>query len=152
MAKIIKISDERVYIGRDDKTILECRTFDLDFEPELGKEVDIYEDDYETIITEKNLSNRPRPRTMSDNINIHIENSNTVETQYKQGKVVSKAAYLLLTFFLGGLGIHKFYAGKPIAGIFYLIFCWTYVPGIIAFFEFIFACFKTSDSNGNIVV
>lgn len=39
-----------------------------------------------------------------------------------------------LAFFLGGLGAHKFYLGKW-TGIFYLIFCWTYVPSIIAFIE-----------------
>lgn len=40
----------------------------------------------------------------------------------------------LLAFFLGGLGIHKFYLGKW-CGIFYLIFCWTYIPTIISFIE-----------------
>lgn len=43
----------------------------------------------------------------------------------------------LLAFFLGYLGIHKFYLGENVAGILYLIFCWTFIPGIIAFFEFI---------------
>lgn len=41
---------------------------------------------------------------------------------------------VLLAFFLGGLGVHKFYLGKW-TGIFYLIFCWTYVPSIIALVE-----------------
>lgn len=40
----------------------------------------------------------------------------------------------VLAFFLGGLGVHKFYLGKW-TGIFYLIFCWTYVPSIIALIE-----------------
>lgn len=43
----------------------------------------------------------------------------------------------VLAFFLGGLGIHKFYLGENFAGLLYLIFCWTFIPGIIAFFEFI---------------
>ena len=42
---------------------------------------------------------------------------------------------LLLALFLGGLGIHKFYLGQTGLGIVYLLFCWTYVPSIIAFFE-----------------
>ena len=33
---------------------------------------------------------------------------------------VSKAALLLMTFFLGGIGGHKFYLGKPGMGILYL--------------------------------
>jgi TM2 domain-containing membrane protein YozV len=49
----------------------------------------------------------------------------------------SKTTAALLAFFLGGLGIHKFYLGQSGAGIIYLLFCWTFIPGIIAFFEFI---------------
>lgn len=41
----------------------------------------------------------------------------------------------LLAIFLGGLGIHKFYLGKTILGIVYLLFCWTYIPSIIGFIE-----------------
>ena len=41
----------------------------------------------------------------------------------------------ILALFLGGLGIHKFYLGKSGAGIVYLLFCWTFVPEIIAFIE-----------------
>lgn len=40
-----------------------------------------------------------------------------------------------LAFFLGGLGAHKFYLGKNLQGIIYLVFFWTYVPAIIAFIE-----------------
>ncbi len=43
----------------------------------------------------------------------------------------------LLALLVGGFGFHKFYLGETKAGIFYLIFCWTYIPSIIAFFEFI---------------
>lgn len=41
----------------------------------------------------------------------------------------------LLGIFLGGFGIHKFYMGKIGKGILYLLFCWTYIPGIIGFIE-----------------
>ncbi|RRB43410.1 TM2 domain-containing protein, partial [Escherichia coli] len=40
-------------------------------------------------------------------------------------------------FFLGGFGVHKFYLGKIGQGFLYLIFCWTFIPAIIAFIEFI---------------
>jgi TM2 domain-containing membrane protein YozV len=43
----------------------------------------------------------------------------------------------LLAFFVGGIGIHKFYLGENVAGVLYLLFFWTFIPGIIAFFEFI---------------
>ncbi len=49
----------------------------------------------------------------------------------------SRIAAALLAFFLGGLGIHKFYLGQVGLGIVYLIFFWTFIPAIIAFIEFI---------------
>jgi TM2 domain-containing membrane protein YozV len=50
---------------------------------------------------------------------------------------------LLLCFFLGGFGIHKFYLGKNTAGIIYLVFSFTFVPSIFAFFEFFGLCFMS---------
>lgn len=41
----------------------------------------------------------------------------------------------LLGIFLGGLGAHKFYLGKSGQGILYLLFCWTYIPGILGLIE-----------------
>ncbi|MGM3159963.1 TM2 domain-containing protein [Dickeya undicola] len=49
----------------------------------------------------------------------------------------SRIAAALLAFFLGGLGVHKFYLGKIGQGFLYLIFCWTFIPSLIAFIEFI---------------
>jgi len=47
----------------------------------------------------------------------------------------SAVVALLLTIFLGGIGAHKFYLGKPVLGILYLVFCWTFIPGIVALVE-----------------
>jgi TM2 domain-containing membrane protein YozV len=44
-------------------------------------------------------------------------------------------AAVLLALFLGGFGIHKFYLGQTGWGVVYLIFCWTGIPAVIAFFE-----------------
>ncbi|WP_235801863.1 TM2 domain-containing protein [Ureibacillus manganicus] len=49
--------------------------------------------------------------------------------------IKNKTVAGLLGIFLGGFGIHKFYLGKPASGILYLVFCWTYIPAIVGFFE-----------------
>lgn len=40
----------------------------------------------------------------------------------------------LLAIFLGGFGIHRFYLGQW-WGVFYLLFCWTLIPSVVAFIE-----------------
>ncbi len=41
----------------------------------------------------------------------------------------------LLAIFIGGIGVHKFYLGKPISGVLYILFCWAGVPAIIGLIE-----------------
>ncbi|HEY8422583.1 MAG TPA: TM2 domain-containing protein [Thermoclostridium sp.] len=49
--------------------------------------------------------------------------------------VKSKIAAGLLAIFLGCIGAHKFYLGKPLMGLLYLIFCWTGIPAIVGLVE-----------------
>lgn len=49
----------------------------------------------------------------------------------------SRLAAALLAFFLGGLGAHKFYLGQVGMGLLYLLFCWSFIPGVVAFVEMI---------------
>jgi TM2 domain-containing membrane protein YozV len=55
----------------------------------------------------------------------------------------NRVAAAVIAFFLGGFGIHKFYLGQNVAGILYLLFFWTFIPSIIAFFEFLFLLFMS---------
>jgi TM2 domain-containing membrane protein YozV len=60
----------------------------------------------------------------------------------------SKIVAAMLAFFLGGIGIHKFYLGSTVMGIIYLVFCWTFVPAIAGFIECIlFLIMSQSDFN-----
>lgn len=61
--------------------------------------------------------------------------------RYNRSKVVAA----LLALFLGGFGVHKFYLGKMGLGLLYLIFCWTFIPGVIAFIEFIMYLVMSQD-------
>lgn len=47
----------------------------------------------------------------------------------------SKTTAGILAILLGGIGAHHFYLGNTGRGIVYLIFCWTYIPSLIALIE-----------------
>ena len=57
----------------------------------------------------------------------------TVKKQSKTEK--SKVTAGLLAIFLGGIGIHKFYLGKILLGILYILFSWTWLPTIAGVIE-----------------
>ncbi|WP_159721089.1 TM2 domain-containing protein [Streptococcus halichoeri] len=65
---------------------------------------------------------------------------------------VNKVIYILLAFFLGGLSVHKFYAGQTGRGILYLIFSWTFIPHFLALISAILALFKPADREGNFYI
>jgi TM2 domain-containing membrane protein YozV len=62
-------------------------------------------------------------------------------SQYNSVKKDATVA-VLLAFFLGGLGAHRFYMGQIGLGILYAVFVWTFVPAFIALVE----CFLMSNS------
>ena len=57
----------------------------------------------------------------------------TMNTCVDSGKSKIVAGFLAILF--GGIGIHKFYLGRVLMGLVYLIFCWTFIPSLIAFIE-----------------
>ncbi|MDV3002133.1 MAG: hypothetical protein N5P05_003739 [Chroococcopsis gigantea SAG 12.99] len=60
----------------------------------------------------------------------------------------SRAIAAIIAFFLGPLGIHKFYLNENVAGLMYFIFSWTFIPSLFAFFDFI-GLLLTSDEAFN---
>ena len=63
--------------------------------------------------------------------------------QYTRSK--SRSLAILLALFLGGIGAHKFYLGSPGKGLLYLLFCWTFLPAVIAFFELLGYLFMSNE-------
>lgn len=153
MAKIIEISETVISIGMDDGSIKEVRPADLSFAPCMGDEVEIFETESRTIVRKKEAS--PQQETAEGGIHINVANTQTVPqatTMVVSGKVVNKVVYCVLAFLLGGIGIHKFYAGKTGAGICFLLFCWTGIPLIISLIDGITALCKHADAAGNIII
>ena len=78
---------------------------------------------------------------------------------YVEGeKMVNKIAYGLIAIFIGCLGIHRFYAGRPVSGIIYIAFdiltlgLGTIVTGLLGLVEGIIALCRPDDGHGNIPV
>lgn len=155
MSKIIAVDENVITIGTDDGTIKEVRPCDVNFVPQVGDKVEIFETETKTVVTKvedkTSVNNMP-----AGGININMNNQQTVNapnTVVANGTIaVNKVVYCILAFFLGWCGAHKFYSHRIGAGICYLIFCWTIIPGFIAFIEFIVALCKKSDANGMILV
>jgi len=70
----------------------------------------------------------------------------TAAHAYSGGKTKTTAGILALL--LGGIGVHKFYLGQTGLGILYLLFCWTFIPAIVAFVEgIIYLSMSDADFN-----
>ena len=66
--------------------------------------------------------------------------------------MVNKGMYIMLCLFLGGAGIHKFYAGKWVMGLVYLVLCTTGISVVFALFDLLGAMFKRTNEHGEIWV
>jgi len=54
--------------------------------------------------------------------------------------------FSLIALFLGGLGIQEFVLGNTLRGILGIVFCWTFIPSVIAIIQIIKAlCCKDNE-------
>ena len=52
----------------------------------------------------------------------------------------------ILAIFLGGLGVHRFYLGQIGLGVLYLVFCWTFIPAVVALIDGIIFLTKSEEA------
>lgn len=135
--KVLAVDGNRVRLGLEDGTMKYAELSDFSGSPIIGKYYDGYRDEVGREFY--SISDRP-------------DRTYTEASTKGRGKVVNKWTYFLLAFFLGGVGAHKFYAGKMGLGIIYLIFAATGLPAFIGIVEGVFALSKETDAYGNIVV
>src|SRR5262249_49237648 len=71
-----------------------------------------------------------------------------VTNQAEQSDMKDKTTAAILALLFGSIGIHKFYLGRPAAGVMYLLFCWTLVPTLLAFVDcLVLALMERDDFN-----
>ena len=92
-----------------------------------------------------NISNQTvfmNPIATHSNINSSQSPYNNQQPQYPQTmQAKQRTTAIILAWLLGGLGIHRIYLGDTLLGFIYMLFCWTFIPAIIAFIEgIIYAC------------
>ena len=154
MAKITKVEDGKVFIEKEDGSVIEADRENIDFAVKSGMEVDISDDG--------RISKSAEPDDVSEEEYSSVSSQPAMPAVH--GKAVNKVAYCLLAFFLGGLGIHKFYAGKTLLGVLYGALAGAPLRGLclglgatallyallLAFLGWIIGLCKHADSQGNI--
>ncbi|EEB35166.1 TM2 domain protein [Anaerococcus hydrogenalis DSM 7454] len=174
MGEIIKIEIDSIVVGMDDGSVVRVNLSDVNFLPQIGDRVKVFKDEKGNFVKkikedelvenkennlhkEENLFQKEKTSDYNFETNTidyrnNVTNNYYINTSMQNKKKVNKLSYLLLAFFLGSFGGHKFYSGKIGNGILYLFFSWTFIPTLISFVEFLTALTKPSDENGNIYV
>ncbi len=91
-------------------------------------------------VEKMNEASQPQIIINNENSNSNV-NTNTVGV-VGNGNPKNKWVAFFLALFLGGIGAHKFYEGKTLLGIIFLVFCWSGIPAFIGFIDAIIILFK----------
>lgn len=138
MPKIIEINGQTISIGMDDGSIETVPAHTVGWQAKVNDQVDLFKTADKVVVTKKTVGSSS------------ITNFDGEETQ------VNKMVYMLLTWFLGIFGIHKFYAKKNLQGVIYFILLWVIptpiVPWIFCLYDLGVAAFRNADDNGMITI
>ena len=131
MSEILVIGDSTVKVGEDNGTVTELPLVSLHFSnPIIGDKVHVYKDGDAFIVK--------REETLTNSI---IANDG-------DRRKVNKVAYILLTFFLGCLGVHRFMRGQVGLGVVMILVGWL-TFGIWWLVDFIISLAKLSAYPGD---
>jgi len=131
MSEILTINGNIVKVGNDDGSIAELPLAALHFSnPIVGDKVRVFKDG-EMFIVKREEST-----------------SGSIVTNDGDRRKINKVAYILFTFFLGFLGIHRFIRGQIGLGIVMILFGWLTL-GIWWLVDFIISLVKLSAFPGD---
>jgi len=131
MSEILVINDNVVKVGEDSGNIIELPIASLYFSnPKVGDKVRVFKDGDTYIVK------REEPIA-----------GNTTSNDGDRRRI-NKIVYIILTFFLGGLGIHRFMRGQIGLGIIMILFGWL-TFGIWWLVDFIISLTKLSAYHGD---
>ncbi|HEY8992249.1 MAG TPA: TM2 domain-containing protein [Candidatus Microsaccharimonas sp.] len=131
MSEILVINDNTVKVGEDNGSITELPLASLHFSnPVVGDKVRVYKD--------------------GDTFIVKREETVTVSIITNDGdrRKINKVAYIILTFFLGFLGVHRFMRGQVGLGVVMILFGWL-TFGIWWLVDFIISLVKLSAYPGD---
>ena len=146
--KVIRIDASNVIVGCDNGTTKTYPLSAFNYTPMVGDEVQVYGDGANAIIAKASQNNQ-QGNNGAGSQNVYV---NVTQPTTAGGHKVNKVAYCIICLLLGGIGIHSFYAGKIGQGVCMLLFCWTWIPAIIALVQLIKALCTPADANGMIYV
>ena len=157
MARILAIDPDTgaVTIGMDNAGTRTVPLAEIDYEyPMVGDYVDVRELTNGVLITRSARQDGQPSYSASyaSNDGVYAGPTSQSSAGTRPVACVNKIAYVLLAFFLGSFGAHKFYTGRTAQGIVYAVFFWTAIPGIVGLVEAIIGLTKPSDPAGNIYV
>ena len=146
--KVIRIDASNAIVGLNDGTTKTYPLSAFNYTPMVGDEVQVYGDGANAIIAKVSQNNQ-QGNNGAGSQNVYV---NVAQPATAGGHKVNKVAYCIICLLLGGIGIHSFYAGKIGQGVCMLLFCWTWIPAIIALVQLIKALCTPADANGMIYV
>lgn len=160
MSRIIEVSADYLTIAFADGSKKNFPiSFCEGFTPIAGMEVDVLVEGARTVIRLSGINNSYTGFKDQSRFRNIPKSQPFTANNYSQVRV-QKIPYLLLTFFFGCFGIHRFFAGKFKSGFIYLI-CSTIgailvIPAIVIFMlaviDFFSALFASVDDDGYFVL
>jgi TM2 domain-containing membrane protein YozV len=135
-------SYESIFIlGRGDTVKLLERTNDewvkVQYKDKIGYVSDSYLTPVEISVIEVEPDNEKVPTVLTFLFLLVIVVTLAIILSLNGNKYRSRYTATLLSFFLGALGLQKFYLGESRKGVVSLLFCWTFIPFLIGIIDFI---------------